>query len=464
MVVRNGNFFKWKDSFYNQVSGCGLGDPDSCSYCDISVFHLLDLMIPSCETALGIHIDPFFKIYRDDGLGFVFGNCEIVMEILNFFNDLNDKIKWTIPDCSICSLPEVMCPHYKQLNFLDVSISWKQVSKNGVLLWQFQTATYSKPTDVHAYLHPTSCTSPHLNSKGISVVKTVGTRLRTIHSNDQALLSDLNVFSGYLIARGYKEDSVKQYLANMANRAREMLISGEYRRDDKYVMPLVTSHHPATTILTSVVKKAFDSASLMDPALRFVIPTSSVVVAYKRLPNLQLLLCKNDQNSLVSPPQHPANKGYQDTGCRCLLCDASTFGSFVESLAMPGYRPNLPHSVNCRTGPAVVYHAVCHSGRSECSLAHYVGRAFSNDSGKFPMRLRWSTHKSYHKTSFNGCRLTQHLLRFHKGEDPQTFVKIKIIDKADTLEEVLRLELMWTRKLFAFEPTGLNVREEEKED
>ena len=131
---------------------------------------------------------------------------------------------------------------------------------------------------------------------------------------------------------------------------------------------------------------------------------------------------------------------------------------------MPGYRINLPHSVNCKTGPAVVYHAVCHSGRSECSLAHYVGRAFSNDSGKFPMRLRWSTHKSHHKRSFNGCRLTQHLLRFHKGEDPQTFVKIKILDKADSLEEVLRLELMWTRKLFAFEPTGLNVREEEKED
>ena len=31
-IVRDGNFFRWKDEFYNQISGCALGDIDSCSY------------------------------------------------------------------------------------------------------------------------------------------------------------------------------------------------------------------------------------------------------------------------------------------------------------------------------------------------------------------------------------------------------------------------------------------------
>ena len=31
-LVRNGNFFKWKDDYYNQISGCALGDPDSPSF------------------------------------------------------------------------------------------------------------------------------------------------------------------------------------------------------------------------------------------------------------------------------------------------------------------------------------------------------------------------------------------------------------------------------------------------
>ena len=131
---------------------------------------------------------------------------------------------------------------------------------------------------------------------------------------------------------------------------------------------------------------------------------------------------------------------------------------------MPGYRIKLPKSTNCRSGPGVVYHAICTSGRKECSLAHYVGRAYTNDPHKFPMRMRWTTHKSHFKHGFNGCKLTEHLLTFHKGEDAQDLIKVMILDSAQTLEEVLHLELTWTRKLFAFWPSGLNIREEESVD
>ena len=170
-------------------------------------------------------------------------------------------------DCDICSAPEVLCDHYTHLNFLDISVSWKQVPKGDILVWQFQTVNYSKPTDVHAYLHPSSCTSPHLNSRGISVSKTVGTRLRTIHSNDEELLLDLNLFSGYLISRGYQEETIKQHLSNMANPSRYLLLNGGYKKEDSYVMPLVTQLHPATTIFTPVVKKAFEVAASLDPCL-----------------------------------------------------------------------------------------------------------------------------------------------------------------------------------------------------
>ena len=77
------------------------------------------------------------------------------------------------------------------------------------------------------------------------------------------------------------------------------------------------------------------------------------------------------------------------------------------------------------------------------------------------MRLRWTTHKSHFKHNFNGFKLTEHLLTYHKGEDAQDIIKLTILDTAETLEEVLKLELMWTRKLFAFWPSGLNIREEE---
>ena len=144
----------------------------------------------------------------------------------------------------------------------------------------------------------------------------MGTRLRTIHSNDHELLLDLNLFAGYLISRGYHEHSVKTHLADMANRSRSMLLTGQYKKQDKFVLPLVTKLHPAITMLTPLVKNAFQDAATVDPALQYILPTSSVMVAYTRLPNLQILLCRSDQNSLVSPQQKSDIGGHIDTGCR----------------------------------------------------------------------------------------------------------------------------------------------------
>ena len=131
-------------------------------------------------------------------------------------------------------------------------------------------------------------------------------------------------------------------------------------------------------------------------------------------------------------------------------------------MAMPGYKLKLPGVTTCKSGPGVVYYALCTSGKSYCTRAHYVGRAWTSDAKIFPMRQRWAVHKSHHKTSFNGCKLTDHLLQFHKGEDPQKFVKIVILEQTSSFEELVELEIKWTRRLFAYKPTGLNDREEDQ--
>ena len=77
------------------------------------------------------------------------------------------------------------------------------------MYWQFSMASYSKPTDVHSYIYPSSCSSPHLNVDGVAVAKTVGMRLRSLYSDDKQLLHALNQYSGYLISRGYDEKSIK---------------------------------------------------------------------------------------------------------------------------------------------------------------------------------------------------------------------------------------------------------------
>ena len=459
-VIRNGNFFKWRDQFFNQISGCALGDPDSCSYSDLALADLLDRMIPACENDLDILLDPFFKIFRDDGLGVLFGNPSLIQDILRFFNQYEPTIQWTIPICSICSKAEATCQHYQCLEFLDCSISWKQVRKDELLIWQFIVQSYSKPTDVHAYLAPSSCTSPHLNAKGVALAKTVGTRLRTIHTNDELLLEDLNRFAGFIIARGYEANSVKYHLAAMANRSREELLNGVKNSSRDFVIPLVSTLHPAITVLTKLTRQEFKGAADLDPVLPFIIPNSALLVTYKKLPNLQLLLCKNDQNALVNYSPHDVPGGYTDTGCRCQVCRISIFSKFVRPPSMPGFSVRIPQTTTCRSGPAIIYHIVCRSGLPQCQYAQYVGRAFTSDNTKAPMCSRWANHKSHPKYGHNFCRLSNHLMTFHKGEDPQKFMSIQVLQSAATLEEIKPLELYWTRKLFSFEPTGLNKREE----
>ena len=103
------------------MSGCALGDVDSCSYTDLAMADLLDSMIPATGAALSTSLD-LFKIYRDDGLGVTFESSDKVISIMDFFNEFNSQIKWTIPHCSICQIPEVCCPHYDYLDFLDTRI------------------------------------------------------------------------------------------------------------------------------------------------------------------------------------------------------------------------------------------------------------------------------------------------------------------------------------------------------
>ena len=428
-------------------------------YTDLAMADLLDSMIPAAEAALSTSME-LFKIYRDDGLGVTFESSDKVISILDFFNKFNSQIKWTIPQCSACQIPEVCCPHYDHLDFLDTRISWKQVVKEGFKVWQFTMSAYAKPTDAHAYLAPASCTAPHLNEEGVSVAKTVGARLRSIHSSDLDLLNSLNLYSGYLIARGYQEKSIKFHLSAMANRERFDMLSRQFKPKTKLKVPLVTDLHPAITCLSSMMSTSFSTASRSDPLLKILIPPSSLLVSYRKLPNLMRLLCSSDQNKFVGETPSKYVSGYTDTGCRCMVCRISAFGRYVSPPSMPGYKVAIPGQVSCKSGPAVVYHLVCRSGRPECRLAHYVGMASTTKANIKPMSSRWSNHKAHHKAGRNLCQMTEHLITFHKTEDAQDLISITILEECENPVVAKEKETMWSYNLFSFYPTGLNRREE----
>ena len=248
----------------------------------------------------------------------------------------------------------------------------------------------------------------------------------------------------------------------MANRSRHMVLRGEYKPIQQFLVPLVSTLHPATTVLSMLVRNSFSEASRYDSLSQILIPKSSLLVSFRKLPNLQLLLCKNDQNQLAIPSPTPPVAGYTDHGCKCLVCKASAFSKYVHPPSMPGYCVKIPEPTSCLSGPALVYHLVCSSGREECRYAHYVGRASASNNNVKAMGTRWANHKSHFRHGHDFCAMTSHLLTYHRGEDPQHLVKIQILQAAPDVDTAKHLEMTWTRRLFAYHPTGLNIREEEE--
>ena len=117
----------------------------------------------------------------------------------------------------------------------------------------------------------------------------------------------------------------------MANRSRSMILKGEYKAVSKFVVPLVTSLHPATTVLTKLVKKIFEEASKLDNTIDLISPKSTL--------------------------------GLQ--------------GFFIFQVCLPPFHARVFSQDTWDN--FLVYYLVCKSNRKECQHANYVGRALTND-------------------------------------------------------------------------------------
>ena len=104
-----------------------------------------------------------------------------------------------------------------------------------------------------------------------------------------------------MVARGYRVDSIKFHLSAMANRSRSM----EYKPYNQFSVSLVSTLHPATTVLSHMARNSVSETSNFDSLLQLLIPKSSLLVTYRKLPNLQLLLCRNEQNQLATKSSSP---------------------------------------------------------------------------------------------------------------------------------------------------------------
>ena len=455
-IVRDGTRVQWREETIQQVKGCSLGPADSCDYSDIALDSFLQILVPRLEHSLDIDLR-FLRFFRDDGVLIFFGESQLVLDMLEILNQERQELQFTTEYCPCdnvlgsCSV----CP--KSLPYLDCMISvYMDKMEDGTLLPQLKTSTYSKPTDVHHYIDPSSCT-PMLSRKSPAIIKGVAHRLRVTNMLDVDLLQSLDVYSGYLVASGFDKASVIRQFTDILSVSNRELVFKTKEPDHSFKIALVTKMHPALPNINKIFDK-FYSVVNSCPVSSKVFPRSSLISTNRKLPSLSSILA-NSPFSVPNTPRLPRGF-YRTPGCSCKICKEAKFTSIIFTPTLPGRGISIPNPICCQA-INVVYVIIC-----SCGLP-YVGRT------GLP-KPRWANHKSHIRNQHHTCNLATHCSTTHREEmvgpgkivsvedikSRLTFVLLESIGEDGSQAELKVLENKWRDRLQSWHPLGLNTRDD----
>ncbi|KFD54650.1 hypothetical protein M513_04350 [Trichuris suis] len=187
--MKEGNYFRFQDSFFSQQDGAPMGSPLSPVLAEVFMEHLEEKAFTSISTS---DAPIFFKRYVDDIFAITtVGKEETFLEHLNSLYPT--KIKLTMEKEVDNKLP-----------FLDVL-----VIKQGN---NFKTTVYRKPTHSDRYLH---FTSHHPMAVKRGIVKGMVDRAHAI-CDPTMLQSELRHITHALTANGYPNQLVNSIIAKCA--------------------------------------------------------------------------------------------------------------------------------------------------------------------------------------------------------------------------------------------------------
>ena len=456
-IIRDGTRVKWGLDTIKQIDGCSLGPADSCDYSDIALDAFLQVLVPKVEEALGVDLLKFLRFFRDDGLFIFLGNGKIVLDMLEILNSEREELSFTTEYCPCGDVLGCCISCERAIPFLDCKISVYSVETDeGFSISQLKTVTYSKPTDVHHYIEPTSCT-PNLHRKSLSIIKGVAHRLRVTNMLDDDLLSALNVFSGYLVASGYDKSTILKHFTDVLNISNRSLVFREKYVDPSFKIAFVTGMHPGLPNVQKLFDRFYPVISSC-PFSSKVLPRDALISTSRKLPNLSSILAGNPFK--VSQPSSLL-KGFQKVqNCKCKICKEGFFTSKVFPQVSKDRGYALPAPIDCRSSN-VVYLIICSCGQ------YYVGRT------EHP-RPRWANHKSHVRTSYTkSCNLASHCVAKHKhllGEDKLyelgdvktafKFILLEALGPSGSIDELKKKEAIWRTRLESWAPIGLNTRDD----
>ena len=188
-ITLDHNLTSFNNNLVKQRKGAGMGTTNACEYSDTSM-NSLDELVHNTEHLMAIAIvGPFlFLRYRDDIFVIWTGTLQELNVFFEWLNTFHKDIKFTMSE-----------PSNVGIEFLETFVYIKGD--------QLHTKPYSKPCDNHMFLLPTSCHPTHTME---NIPYSTAHRIYKICSEKECYEEAKIEYTGYLVARGYNIDLIKE--------------------------------------------------------------------------------------------------------------------------------------------------------------------------------------------------------------------------------------------------------------
>ena len=314
------------------------------------------------------------------------GYCRGTDGVSKWLNGLHPRLKFTIEYSE------------SSIVFLDLKLS---VQGNTVV-----SEMYSKSSDTHAYLMPTSCHPTHICR---NIPNGVMKRVKRNCSDPDTCASTYEEYKTYLQNRGYHDDLINSAIKAAEATPRESLIMKPEKSESKSSAsyPMVMKFNPRLPPMAKFINKHIGILALTEETAN-MFHKSSLFVSYKMEKNILSLTTRNKFQSPEGPSLADAVEA-PEMGCfgcpaKCTLCKNFLVECKEFSSSKINQTYKIKSYIDCNTRN-VIYMIT----DKICKDVFYIG--YSERS----MAERWRNHKSDIKLGRKSCEIATHFKDLKKS-------------------------------------------------
>ena len=344
----------------------------------------------------------FYKRFIDDVFGIWLFGEEALLAFFAHANKAHPSINFTYRFGT-------------EVDFMDSSLSIRGDSISSDL--------YTKPTDTHQYLVPSSDHPPHVHKH---LPYGLGIRLRAIVSDDTRLEHRLSELTAFLTARGYSKPTVEEQLDRVRATPRDRVLNCTKRRLGTNRTALVCTWNTRLPAFSELLRDSFPILQ-SNEHLRSVFDFP--LVSYRRPRNLRNLLVSPSTEQIRKARAPQPDGTFPCDRPRCKTCER------VHTIATLPYGADRSISIrghhSCQSS-SVVYLISC--TQPQCD-AVYIGETGCT------VRERMNGHRSSIKNNEDTPVAVHFTHRDHSW-------RVTVLERAPTdIVQCRLLEKLWINRL-----------------